>query len=392
MTFDFDRVINRRATNAAKWDLADEDTIPLWVADMDFASPPAVVEALQDRVDHGVFGYPLPTDAYYEAFLDWERSALGSEIQREWVVHCSAVMPAVKTAILACSDPGDAVVVQPPIYKPFFLSVTENDRRLVRNPLRLDGRRYTMDIPHLRRVVKEEQPKILLLCSPHNPVGRVWTAAELGELADICVEHGVVVVADEIHCGLVFDEHRFVPFAEISPRAAQICVACHSPSKTFNIAGLPTSQIVIPNGDLRRRFKTVLAGLGHGSSGVLSLLAAEVAYREGEPWRRAMMDYIDGNRRWLASYVEREIPGASMLPLEGTFIPWIDFREAHESLGLDPAEFSRLLRDSANVWLHEGPWFGREGAGFQRVNIACPRSMLEEAMSRVARTVARRSP
>jgi cystathionine beta-lyase len=348
---------------------------------MDFAAPPPVIRALEKRVRHGVFGYPLPTDSYVEAFADWEESALGYAVEREWVVHCSAVMPAMKAAITCFSDPGDGVIVQPPVYRPFFKSVTDNGRRVVRNPLRLDDTTYSFDVEQLRRVAAEEKPSLLLLCSPHNPVGRVWTTDELRAVAEVCAEHEIIVIADEIHCGLTFEGHRFVPFTEVSQEAAGLCVACHSPSKTFNIAGLPTSQIIIPNGSLRRRFKERIGAMGHYSSGVLDLLAAETAYREGEEWRRALISYLDGNRRWLKGFLDTELPRIRMIPLEGTYIPWLDFRGLPAEV--DGKEMANVLRDQAGVWLHDGPWFGNEGQGFQRINIACPRTTLERAMTRI---------
>lgn len=382
MSFDFDTVLDRRGTNSAKWDLAEDETIPLWVADMDFAAPPAVIRALEERVRHGVFGYPMPTDSYLEAFATWEESSLGYSIEREWVVHCSAVMPAMKAAITCFSEPGDGVVVQGPVYRPFFTSVTDNGRRVVRNPLHFDGSSYTFDLEHLRRVAAQEKPKLLLLCSPHNPVGRVWKTEELRALAEVCAEHEILVVADEIHCGITFEGHPFVPFSEASPDAADLCVACHSPSKTFNIAGLRTAQIVIPNGSLRRRFKERIGAMGHYASGVLDILAAETAYRHGEEWRRALIAYLDQNRRRLKEFLDAELPRVRMIRLEGTYIPWLDFREMTSRMG--DTTIGGVLREKAGVWLHDGPWFGPEGEGFQRINIACPRSTLDRALSRMA--------
>jgi cystathionine beta-lyase len=383
MTYDFDRVIERRGTNSAKWDLAEEGTLPLWVADMDFAAPPPVVAAVAERVEHGVFGYALPSDSYFEAFIAWEKKALGLSLRHESVLHVTGVMPAVRAAVQCFTQPGDGVVVQPPVYFPFYSAVTDNGRRLVRNPLRENGDRYEMDLDQLEEAI-DESTRMLILCSPHNPVGRVWGAEELAALADVCVRHEILVFADEIHCGLVLDDRPFISFAALPGEAPDHCIVSHAPSKTFNLAGLPTAQCVVPNGELRRRFKKQLSAMGHTSSGVLELLAAETAYREGEDWRTALLRYLESNRQWLNRFVETKMSNVRMVPLEGTYIPWLDFRKYLETTGLDEGGLAKRIRQEAGVWLHSGPEFGKEGRGFQRINIACPRSILREAMERIA--------
>lgn len=382
MSYDFDEAPDRRGTLSVKWDSAEDGTLPLWVADMDFPSPQPVIDALQRRVGHGVFGYPLPTDAYFESYIEWAERALGLRIRREWVLHCRSVMPAVKAAILSLTRPGDGVVVQPPVYFPFYGAISANGRRIVRNPLREESGRYTMDLDQLEDVI-DDSTRLLILCSPHNPVGRVWTADELATLAEVCLRHRLIVVSDEIHCGIVFDGRSFFSYAQISDDAANACIVCQSPTKTFNLAGLPSAQITVPNGEIRRQFKNRVSALGHYSAGVLDLLAAETAYREGEEWRGALLRYLEGNRRWLDRFVQQELPGVQMVDLEGTFVPWLDFREYQGREGIDDPALTKRIREGAHVWLHAGSEFGSEGRGFQRVNIACGRGILEEAMSQI---------
>jgi cystathionine beta-lyase len=386
MKHNFDEIIERRGTDSAKWDLATQDVLPMWVADMDFAAPPPVLAALQARVHHGVFGYGLASDRLVNAFLEWQSRRNAWNIDQDTVVVVPGVMPAVKSAIEEFTDPGDQVVVQPPVYFPFFSSVELAERQLVLNPLIMEGERYSMDLNGLEQRFREGA-RFLLLCSPHNPVGRVWSRHELSELAKLCSRYDVLVVSDEIHGDIVYPGARFTPFGSLEEETGVRTITCASPSKTFNIAGDSVGFTVLSDPQLRGRFKRRLerAGLHHHS--VLDMVAARAAYRDGEEWLGQLLDYLQDNLRFMKTYLSEHLPDLKPLPVEGTYVQWLDFRRVMERLGIDDAELRRRLREDAGVWLSDGPLFGTGGHGFQRINFATPRTVLAEGLSRISRTL-----
>ena len=389
----FDSVIDRRGTDAYKWDRRTRtrdgrDVLPMWVADMDFAVAPAIARALAARAAHPVYGYTFAPASLDEAFRAWQLRRNGWHLEPEWLTPVPAVMPALRAAILELTQPGDEVVVQPPVYFPFFDAVRENGRHVAENPLRLEGDRYVMDLDGLRRMIGP-RTRMLLLCSPHNPVGRVWTRDELAALAGICAEHRLVVVADEIHSDIVRPGHRFVPFASVSPEAAGLTVACHSPSKTFNIAGLASASAVIPDRALRIRFAAAVRRFGLSLPNTLSFAAARAAYEEGEPWLDALLEYLDRQYTWLEAEVERRFaPDVRLTPIEGTYLAWLDCRRLLERAGADDAALRDALFEGAGLWLSDGPQFGAGGGGYQRMNLACPHPLLAEGLSRFERAAA----
>ena len=390
MNYDFDAIYDRGATDSLKWRLraercGSEDVLPLWVADMDFACPPEVAEAVQARAAHPIYGYPQRSEGYYRAVIGWMRRRNGWEIQKEWICYTPGIVPGMNFAVQACTKPGDKVVIQPPVYHPFEAAALNNGRQLVENPLVVENGRYVMDYAGLERAI-DDRTRAIIVSSPHNPVGRVWEKAELERLAEICARRGLVIICDEIHSDLILDGPRHTCLASISKEAAEITITLSAPNKTFNIAGLTMGNAIIPNERLRGAFSQAVENSGIGVSNVFGNVALEAAYDKGEPWLEEMLEYLRGNYRLLADAVATRMPELKLCPLEGTYLAWIDFR----ALGMDDAELARFLTREAKVWLDEGTKFGRGGSGFMRMNLACPRAYVEEALARMERAMAAR--
>lgn len=388
MAYDFDRVIERRGTNSAKWDLVGSEAIPMWVADMDFQAPPQVVAALTDRVSHGVLGYALPSESLRESFCNWQERRNGWRPDPAHTVVSPGVVPSIKAAIEACTDPGAGVVVQPPVYFPFFSSVEDAGRELMPNPLRPEPSGYRMDLDHLETLFKEGA-QMIVLCSPHNPVGRVWTEAELRELGELCVRYRVLIVSDEIHGDIVYSGHRFVPTGALSDEIAEITICCNSPSKTFNIAGNAVGFCVAQNAELRGKLKHTLRRFGLDHPSVLEMVASEAAYNHGEPWLEELLPYLEGNVARIEAFCREHSDLVSPVPIEGTYIQWLDFTGLLEKTHLDDSDLKKLLEEEAQVVLSHGPQFGAGGERRQRLNFATPRSILDEGLSRISRAIRR---
>ena len=383
----FDQIIERRLSGSRKWDsnratFGSESLLPMWIADMDFMSPPAVVEAVRRRAEHGVFGYPARDEEYYASIIDWVNQRQNWLIRREWICHTPGVVPAISAAVLTFTEPGDSVVIQPPVYPPFFSCIKNNGRRVVENPLRLIDGRYEMDFEDLA-VKLTPDVKLMVLCSPHNPVGRVWTEAELKQLAEMCAKRGIVIVSDEIHGDLIFPGYCQVPLATVSPEAASITVTCIAPSKTFNIAGLYESAIIISEPNLRNRFNATLQAIDIGGGNVFGIAALQAAYRHGAEWLDELRPYLADNAKYLSDGLAELVQPVKMIEPESTFLAWLDFRE----LGLEAAELRNFLIYEAKIGLNDGITFGKQGEGFARLNFGCPRVLLSEALVRLARAV-----
>ncbi len=402
MKYDFDREINRKGTNSVKWEFikqrngllyreepdgssAGTRLLPMWVADMDFPCPEPVVEALLARAQHRIFGYTSPTDSYHSAIVNWMKKRHAWEIEPEWICTTPGVVPALNMLVKAYISPGDKVLIQTPVYYPFNKAIENGDGVLVTNSLIYEDGRYSMDFADLEQKTKDPQVKMAILCSPHNPVGRVWTRDELLRFGEICIKNNVLVVSDEIHGDLVLEGYVFTPFAAISEDFAQKSIICNAPSKTFNLAGLKTSNIIISNEQLRARFKKTLKRTGLSGVGAFGVVALEAAYNHGEEWLAQVLDYIMGNLKYLEEYIAEHLPLISVVPLEGTYLAWLDCR----SLGLDKLELARVMLKEARVYLDEGYIFGIEGEGFERINIACPRPVLVEALERIRNVIKR---
>jgi cystathionine beta-lyase len=350
---------------------------------MDFQSPPAVIDALEDRAAHGVYGYCLPDDDYFDAVEKWMSRRYGWHVDRDWITITPGVVTAIYFLIQSFTEPGDRVLIQPPVYHPFYSAIEDTGRVVVRNPLMLVDGRYEMDFEDLAEKTADPGVKLAILCSPHNPVGRVWTAEELRRLGEICRANDVLVISDEIHADLVLSGHTFTSFAVVDDEFAANSIICTAPSKTFNLAGLRLSNIVVQNDEQRERFQKTFNRLGHLGANIFGLVAAEAAYRHGEEWLDEVLVYIEENYNFLKAYITEHLPQLSVTPLEGTYLVWIDF----SALGFEPAERTTFLLEEAKVWLNSGEIFGAEGADFERVNIACPRSLLEEALARIKTAV-----
>ena len=383
MGFDFDAVIDRRNTWSIKWDYSirffgQEDILPMWVADMDFPSPPAVIEAVKKRAEHGVFGYTGMPDTCLEAVMGWMKRRNGWDMEKEWIVHSPGVVTSVITSVLTFTVPGERVLVQPPVYHPFYSSISDNGRQLVVNPLKLQDGRYTMDFEDLEAKLLEGV-KMMILCSPHNPVGRVWTKEELAQLGEICTKYDVLVVSDEIHSDLIYQGYSHTPFPMASEKMISKSVLLISPTKTFNLAGLYTSFEVIPDSSLRKLFEMTLHKNGAAISNILGITAAEAAFRNGEEWLNSLMLYLRGNLETVVRFFKERIPAIKVIIPEGTYLVWLDCRE----MGMSEPELKDFFIKEARVGLNNGSIFGSEGTGFQRMNIACPRNMLIEGLKRI---------
>jgi len=384
----FDEVVDRRGTGSLKWDgmhkrfgVEGPDLLPMWVADTEFRAPAPVIEALVRRARHGLFGYSVAPAAYFEAVRGWMRRRHGWDVEEEWIAATPGVVCAVNLLIRTLTDRGDGVVIQPPVYYPFRRGIEDNGCRVLVNRLHLDGARYRMDLEDLER--KLPDAKLLILCSPHNPVGRVWSADELRTLGALCLRHGVIVVSDEIHFDLVLSGHAHTVFATLSPELAQQSVVCTAASKTFNLPGLQPAISVIPNPRLRRDFAHTLRACGIPQPNAFCLEAVTAAYTHGEEWLLELLAYVEGNMEVLSRFVEAEIPQLRVIRPEGTFLAWLDCR----ALGLDPGELEQLLLSKGRLVLSQGHTFGPGGEGFVRLNLGCPRSMLEDGLGRLARAV-----
>lgn len=378
MKYDFDKTTDRRATNSYKWDSAPEGVLPMWVADMDFRTAPAIIDALQKRVAHGIFGYTRVPDAYYDVVTSWFSRRHGWDIDREWIIYTSGVVPAVSAVIKALTVPGDKVIVQTPVYNCFFSSIRNNGCEIVSNPLRRTADTYEMDFDALERCAADPRAKVMLLCNPHNPAGRVWTPDELTRLGNICLRNGVTVVADEIHCELVYQGFKYTPFASLSDAFLHRSVTCVSPSKAFNIAGLQIANIVAFDNDLRSRIDKAININEVCDVNPFGVAATIAAYNEGEEWLNQLVDYLHGNYEAMAEFCRRELPEFPITRLEGTYLVLMDC----SSLGMPSDALEHALLDDARLWLNAGTMYGAEGEGYMRWNIACPRSVMLDGLNR----------
>lgn len=379
MKYDFDEIIVRRNSNSYKWDSTSNcDVLPMWVADMDFRTAPPVVEALKRRVEHGIFGYTCVPKAYYDAVVSWFERTHQWKIDQEWMIYTSGVVPAISAVIKALTKPGDAVLVQTPVYNCFFSSIRNNGCELITNPLVYVDNTYHIDYDDLERKVSDERVKIMLLCNPHNPAGRVWTRTELKRIGEICIRHGVTVVSDEIHCELVLPGYTYTPFASISDEFLSHSVTCVSPSKAFNIAGLQIANIIAYDHKIRERIDRAININEVCDVNPFGVIATIAAYNEGEEWLTQLVEYLKGNYESFKKFCECHLPDFPITKLEGTYLVWMDCR----SLSLSSAELEKHLLEESGLWLNAGTMYGEAGEGFMRWNIACPRSLMLKGLQR----------
>ncbi len=379
MRYDFDTVIPRRGTLSYKWDSAPDGVLPLWVADMDFKTAPAIIEALRNRVDNGIFGYTRVPDEYYDAVISWFNRNHGWNINRDMMIYTSGVVPAISAIIKALATPGDKVIVQTPVYNCFFSSIRNNGCEILPNPLVRKGDSYEIDFEDLERKASDPKTSLMLLCNPHNPAGRVWSREELRRIGEICLSHGVTVISDEIHCEFVFDGYEYTPFATVSEEIARLCVVCVSPSKAFNIAGLQIANIVAPDEETRAKIDKAININEVCDVNPFGVLATIAAYNDGEEWLAQLLDYIHGNYLFMNEFCSRHLPDFPIAKLEATYLVWMDC----SALGLRSEVLEEKLVDEVSLWLNAGTMYGSDaGEGFMRWNIACPRSVLDDGLHR----------
>ncbi|NOY87341.1 MAG: pyridoxal phosphate-dependent aminotransferase [Deltaproteobacteria bacterium] len=390
MGYDFDTFIDRRSTHCEKWDgmehrygVSPEDGIAMWVADMEFLPPPEVNDAIRISADHGIHGYPGDFGAYHEAIVEWMTRRHNWDINPEWILTTHGTVMAVNLLVQTFCRPGDKVVLQTPVYYPFFTVVTGNGCEVLDNRLVKIRGRYEMDLDTLGTQV-DRRTRMLILCSPHNPGGRVWKPDELERLVEFCLSRDILIVSDEIHNDLVYEGHTHTVLASLGPDVAQHVITCTSASKTFNLAGTMTGNVIIPNVGLRRRFLGQMARCGVHGPNSFGPMAAMAAYTHGEPWLEELLAYLRDNRDRVEEVVENLMPGVTCMPLEGTYLSWLDF----SNIGLPMNEIVRRVQQDARLALNHGPTFGPGGENHMRLNFACPRSMLDEALDRLARAFA----
>ena len=382
--YDFDKIIDRKNTDCIKYDYIqklqkDPDTLPLWVADMDFPVADPIIEAIRKVCDNGIFGYSDVGDDYYEAVAGWFTRRFGWTPEKSWMVLTPGVVFAISVAVRTFTEPEEAVLIQTPVYYPFSEAIKKNRRTLVENPLVRDGLTFKIDFDDFEKKIIEENVKMFILCSPHNPVGRVWTKEELRKMADICAANDVLIISDEIHCDITAPGHKHTLLPDLCPELKDRIICCTAPSKTFNLAGLQNSNIWIPSPSLRKKYTDALEMTGFYLPNQPGMVACRAAYSEGEEWFDQCLEYIFKNYDFLKSYIAENIPQLTVMDLQGTYLAWVDF----SGLGLTPDEVDGLVCQKAKLWLDEGRIFGTGGDNFQRFVLACPRAILAKALERL---------
>ncbi len=386
--YDFDEIIERKKTNSLKYDFAvqrgmPEDILPLWVADMDFRTPREVTEALVKKAEHGIFGYSEPFDDYFEAIEKWFTGHFHWTPEKNRLVLSCSVVFSICNFIEALTREGDAVIINSPVYYPFGEAVTDNRRKLVSSDLVYSDGKYHIDFEDLERKIVENDVKLYILCNPHNPVGRVWRRDELEKISEICLKHNVFVVSDEIHADFIYKGYKFVSYASLGKEALSNAAICTSPSKTFNLAGLHNANTYIYDDEVREKFIKVQNKKGYSQSNIMGIVACKSAYEYGGEWHKELMGYLEENLSLVRCFLAQHIPKIRLVEPEGTYLIWLDC----SGLGLSDTELNRLIVEKAGLWLDAGSMFGKVGEQFERINIACPRSTLEEALKRLNKAV-----
>lgn len=381
MKYDFDEIVNRRGTNSVKWDEAKEEgVIPMWVADMDFKAAPCILEALKKRVDHGVFGYTMVPDSYYESIISWFERRHQWHIERDWIIYTSGVVPAISAVIKALTEPGDKVLVQTPVYNCFFSSIRNNGCTTAENALARKGNSYEIDFDDFERQATDEKTKVFLLCNPHNPAGRVWKPEELSRMNDICLRHSVKVIADEIHCELVMPGHEFTPFAAVSKACQDNCITTNSPTKSFNIAGLQIANIITNNAEDRQKIDRAININEVCDVNPFGVIALQAAYNEGEDWINQLNVYLWKNYQALKAFFKDNLPQLEVINLEGTYLVWVNVR----ATGMTGNELTDKLLKEGKVFVNRGTMYDKTtGEDYIRINIAMPRSLMLEGLKRI---------
>lgn len=384
MKYNFDQVVDRYHTNSIKYDCKEkrgkaQDILPLWVADMDFKAAKPIIERLHACIEHGIYGYSEAGNEYFRALYQWYKTRFDWEVKEEWLVKTPGIVFALAAAIQAFTKEKDGILIQEPVYYPFRDMIEVNNRTVVNSPLLLKDGHYEMDFDDLEKKIKEQNVKIFFLCSPHNPVGRVWKKEELRKIGEICITNKVILISDEIHSDFTYEGHKHHVFLSLDERFRDWTIVCTAPSKTFNLAGLQVSNIFIPNEELREKLKKAVERTGYCELSYTGLVACQAAYEEGAEWLEEVKAYLKGNLEYIRSFLKEHLPQVELIEPEGTYLIWLDFRK----LGLSVEQLEELMEKKAKLWLDGGTMFGEVGAGFQRVNIACPRKILEQALTQL---------
>ena len=385
--YDFNKPTDRRGTNCVKFDalkqhFGREDLLPMWVADMDFETPDFIIEAMRRRLDHAVLGYPVQYDGYWQSIEQWIKSHHGWEIKREWMRYIPGIVKGIGMVINVFTKPGDKIIIQPPIYHPFRLVPEHNNRKVVENPLRLTAKGYEMDFDHLEQII-DDKCKVLLLANPHNPIGITWSKQTLMRLAEIAVRHNLLVVSDEIHCDMALFGHKHIPFASVSPQAAQCSITFSAPSKTFNIAGVVSSFAVVPNEELRHTFFSWLEANEMDMATIFAMIATEAAFTQGEPWRQQMLKHIESNIEYVEEFLKQHLPQVKIIRPQASYLVWMDFSE----LGLEHSQLIDMLVNDALLAMNDGAMFGKSGEQHMRLNVGTQRQTLEQAMLQLKQAI-----
>ena len=377
-SYDFDKQIERRGTDSIKWNVQDGE-LPMWVADMDFPTAPAITDAIIARAKHGIFGYSDVSDEWYDAYIGWWRERHGFEIKKEWLMFCTGVIPAISSTVRKLTTPNENVVIQTPVYNVFFNSVVNNGCRVLENPLVYKDGKYSIDFDDLEKKLSDPQTNLMILCNPHNPVSKIWDKETLARIGEIAKENGVTVISDEIHCDITRPGTGYIPFASVSDVCREISVTCISPTKAFSIPGIQTAAIVVPNAHLRNKVRRAINTDEVAEPNVFASFAPVAAFNKGGEWLDEMREYVFDNRACLENYIEKHIPELKTVKGDATYLMWVDI----SSLGVPSKEFCKILRRETGLFITAGSIYGDPGEGFVRINVACPRSLVEDGAKRL---------
>lgn len=382
VSFDFSKMTNRFNTNSYKWGVGHEE-LPMWVADMDFETSPAIVEAMQKRLSHHIFGYTNVSDAYYHAVAQWWKKRHQFDVKKEWIMFCTGVVPAISSIVSKMTKVGEKVVVLSPVYNIFYNSIVNNQREVLSSELVYRDNGYSIDFGDLEKKLAESDTTLMIFCNPHNPLGKVWDKEILEEIGNLCIKHNVLILSDEIHCDLVHPLHRFTPFASVSEEIAQNCITCVAPTKTFNLAGIQTSSIIVPNPDLRKLVNRGINTDEVAEPNVFAIEAAIAAFTEGEPWLESLLDYLMENKEFIVHFITSQLPMLQVIHSEATYLAWIDCGTVTN----DTKELCEFIRKETGLYVSEGAIFGGNGNHFIRLNYACPKERLEDGLQRLKKGI-----
>jgi cystathionine beta-lyase len=387
MHYNFDEIVKRENTNCVKYDLRkivfrNESVIPMWVADMDFKTPDFIINSITNRLEHEILGYSIVPHSYFDAIVQWNLRHFNWKIQPGWISFSPGVVPALSLLIMTYTRPGDGIIIQPPVYFPFFSVIRNHNRRIITNPLHIENGQYVMDPDDLERKI-DSNTRMMFLCNPHNPGGNVWSPDILRKVGEICIKKNILLISDEIHSDLVYPGHQHTPTASLSAEIAANTITCMSPSKTFNLAGLSSAYLVISDQKLREQYEKMLDLVHVGAGNIFGFVATEAAYNHGDEWLRQLMDYLAGNLRFLQDYIAAKIPAVKVMVPQATYLVWLDC----SGLKMSPERLKSFMINEAGLGLNDGPQFGEEGQGFQRINIGCPRAILHQALIKLSAAV-----